>query len=134
MAIPPLQNKTAAPTDIPQSKAASKAFADYRTFLQLLVTQLKHQDPTKPVDPTQTVTQLATFSSLEQAVRTNDLLTALNQQSSLSQGATLIGRTITSADGSVSGKVASVKLEENGMTVSLTDGRRFQLAPGVSVA
>jgi flagellar basal-body rod modification protein FlgD len=37
-------------------------------FLQLLVAQLKNQDPTTPSDPTQFVGQLAQFSELEQVV------------------------------------------------------------------
>jgi flagellar basal-body rod modification protein FlgD len=41
-------------------------------FLQLLVTQLQHQDPTKPQDETQFIAQLATFSSLEQLTQIAD--------------------------------------------------------------
>lgn len=37
-------------------------------FLQLLVAQMKHQDPTNPTDSTTFVTQLAQFSQLEQIV------------------------------------------------------------------
>lgn len=37
-------------------------------FLQLLVAQIKNQDPTNPTDATTFVTQLAQFSSLEQLV------------------------------------------------------------------
>jgi flagellar basal-body rod modification protein FlgD len=103
-------------------------------FLQLLITELKNQDPTKPVDPTQTVTQLATFSSLEQAVKTNDLLTALNTQSTLSQGSSLIGRTITSADGRVSGLVQSITFGDSGLIANLSDGQTVQVGSGVSVA
>src|SRR5262245_45305366 len=40
--------------------------ANEQTFLQLLVAQLKNQDPANPADGTQFVTQLAQFSSLEQ--------------------------------------------------------------------
>jgi len=38
-------------------------------FLQLLVAQLKHQDPTSPSDPTQFVGELAQFSQLEQTIQ-----------------------------------------------------------------
>lgn len=37
-------------------------------FLQLLVAQIQHQDPTNPTDSTAFVTQLAQFSSLEQLI------------------------------------------------------------------
>ena len=44
------------------------------TFLQLLVTQIRNQDPLNPQDPTQFVTQLAQFSSLEQLLAMNNSL------------------------------------------------------------
>jgi flagellar basal-body rod modification protein FlgD len=40
-------------------------------FLQLLVAQLKNQDPTAPTDPTQFVGELAQFSELEQDISIN---------------------------------------------------------------
>ena len=40
-----------------------------QTFLLLLVTQMKNQDPLNPQDPTQFVSQLAEFSSLEQLLQ-----------------------------------------------------------------
>ncbi|MGJ0508734.1 MAG: flagellar hook assembly protein FlgD [Methylocystis sp.] len=123
-----LSSKTTASAD------ATKAAGDYKMFLQLLLTELKNQDPTKPVDPTQTVTQLATFSSLEQAVKTNDLLTSLNMAESLTQGSALIGRTIVSADGATSGAVTSVKLTDSGLVANLSDGRQLPLGSGVSIA
>jgi flagellar basal-body rod modification protein FlgD len=54
--------------------------ADFQTFLDMLTTQMQNQDPLNPADPTEFATQLATFSSVEQQVRTNELLVALGQQ------------------------------------------------------
>jgi len=50
------------PTTVP----ATSALASENVFLQLLVAQLKNQDPTAPADSLQFVTQLAQFSTLEQ--------------------------------------------------------------------
>jgi flagellar basal-body rod modification protein FlgD len=46
-------------------------------FLQLLVAQLKNQDPLNPTDSTQFVTQLAQFQQLEQSVNTGQDITAI---------------------------------------------------------
>lgn len=54
--------------------------SDFNTFLQMLTVQMKNQDPLNPVDSSDYAVQLATFSSVEQQVKTNDLLTALGAQ------------------------------------------------------
>jgi flagellar basal-body rod modification protein FlgD len=46
-------------------------------FLKLLVTQLTHQDPTKPMDNAEYITQLATFSQLEQLTKISDSVETL---------------------------------------------------------
>ena len=51
-----------------QQATGVNALANKTTFLNLLVAQLKNQDPLNPADGTQFVTQLAQFSQLEQAV------------------------------------------------------------------
>jgi flagellar basal-body rod modification protein FlgD len=56
------------------SSSATKATVNYNQFLQLLISEMQNQDPTNPMDPTQTVSQLATFSSVEQQVQTNKTL------------------------------------------------------------
>ena len=48
-------------------------------FLQLLVTQLKHQDPTKPQADGEFIAQLAQFSSLEQLTHIQQTLDAMSR-------------------------------------------------------
>lgn len=47
---------------------------DFNTFLKLLVTQLKNQDPLNPMEGTDFTAQIATFSQLEQQIQTNSNL------------------------------------------------------------
>jgi flagellar basal-body rod modification protein FlgD len=65
--------------------------ADYQTFLKMLTAQMQNQDPLNPVDSSEYAVQLATFSSVEQQVRTNDLLTQLVSGASGSNLADLAG-------------------------------------------
>ncbi|MCD1625055.1 MAG: flagellar hook capping FlgD N-terminal domain-containing protein [Paracoccaceae bacterium] len=54
--------------------------SDFETFLKMLTTQMKNQDPLNPMDSSDFAVQLATFSSVEQQVLTNDLLKGLSTQ------------------------------------------------------
>lgn len=126
-------------TAVQNARTASAAPVDrnannYNAFLQLLVTQLQHQDPLKPMDPTQTVTQLATFASVEQAMQTNSLLAALADNSALSQASALVGRTVTAPDGGPSGVVKSVMVANGGLIAILEDGKSVPLGPGVTIS
>ncbi|MEM7488827.1 MAG: flagellar hook capping FlgD N-terminal domain-containing protein [Pseudomonadota bacterium] len=71
-----ITDTTAAPqTSIPASQASGGALSsDFDTFLTLLTAQIRNQDPLEPSDSTEFVAQLATFSNVEQSVRTNELL------------------------------------------------------------
>jgi flagellar basal-body rod modification protein FlgD len=72
---PIASNSNPAPAPPPSSTGtAGLPAANEQMFLQLLVTQLKNQDPTNPVDGTQFVAQLAQFSQLEQMINMNSSL------------------------------------------------------------
>lgn len=73
-------NQVVSPALSPKSSFDS---TDFNTFLTMLTTQLKNQDPLNPVDSSDYAVQLATFSNVEQSVKTNDLLTKMNEQLSM---------------------------------------------------
>lgn len=100
MQTPPVTNaqfslQTGAPAkEKPQSTAELTAI-DFDNFLQLLTAQLRNQDPLEPLDSSDFVAQLASFSSVEQIVGTNQRLDAIAASlagGGISQYADWIGR------------------------------------------
>ena len=73
-------------------------------FLTLMITQLKNQDPMKPLDPSQYVGQLAQFSQVSGLAEMNKQITALSNSLRGNQvlgGAGLIGRTVVAPGNSI---------------------------------
>lgn len=64
----------------PTTSAKAGISADFDTFLKMMTTQMTNQDPLNPVNSSDFAVQLATFSSVEQQIKTNDLLGALGSQ------------------------------------------------------
>lgn len=105
----------------------------YDAFLKLLVAQMQNQDPTQPMDSTEFVSQLASFSSVEQGVKMNAKLDALITSIALNQADALIGKYISNFDGSVSGKVVSVQAFSDGAVAELEDGTLVMLEAGIKI-
>lgn len=112
----------------------SKNQVDYQTFLRLLVAQMKNQDPTKPMESTEYVAQLANFSNVEQAVRTNAKLDQILQVSAIAQAGSLVGKTLTSADGTVTGVIESIRIFDDGLIAVLEDGKELVVGGGVTIS
>ena len=76
--ISPAFASSAAPaaTDTAQKTTLN---SDFETFLKMLTVQMQNQDPLNPIESSEYAVQLATFSSVEQQVRTNDLLQAISR-------------------------------------------------------
>ncbi len=126
---------TSASTASSSSAATSAATVDYNSFLKLLVAELQNQDPTSPADPTQYMSQLASFSAVGQTVQTNTKLDTLLTSSALTQAESTVGRTVTSSDGTTSGVVQSVAIGTDGTgTATLVGGKTLVLGSGVTVS
>lgn len=95
--ISPFTSAPASGGTTPVAPPAANALisSDFTTFLKMLTTQLKHQDPLDPMDNSEYAVQLATFSGVEQQVKTNTLLESLAAQfgvAGLSQYAGWVGK------------------------------------------
>jgi flagellar basal-body rod modification protein FlgD len=73
------------------SRAGEAAAQDFDSFLRLLTAQLRNQDPLQPLDSTEFVAQLASFSTVEQLIRANETLEAFAEESRRSAFADWIG-------------------------------------------
>ena len=116
------------------ASTAAAASINFNDFLQMMIAEMKNQDPTNPSDPTQYLTQMAQFSNVQQGILTNTTLNSMLTTSSLDQAENLIGKSVTSADGTTSGTVQSVALSSSGTpTATLTSGTTLTLDNTVTV-
>jgi len=107
-------------------------------FLQLLVLQMKSQDPLNPMDNTDMIAQLAQFSALEAQTNLNESFETLSgnvDQLNFISGAQLLGRTVTGVDvdGEIlTGVVDSVHLDGSLVMLNV-DGKLMSMANVYSV-
>ncbi|OQX29024.1 MAG: flagellar hook assembly protein FlgD [Spirochaeta sp. LUC14_002_19_P3] len=83
---------------------------DKDDFLKILMTQLQHQDPSKPMEDREFIAQMAQFSSLEQMTNMSRQFTELSAAMKGSQALSLVGRNVEvlHGDESVTGLVEAV--------------------------
>ena len=72
---------------------------DKDDFMKILITQLTHQDPTKPMEDKAFIAQMAQFSTLEQMSNMSQEFTTLKSVMMSNQAYSLLGRNVTVADG-----------------------------------
>ncbi len=100
---------------------------DKNAFLKLLMTQLKYQDPTNPLDDKDFIAQLAQFSSLEEMQNMNEgfdkLANVLMMSSNFSKATSLLGHqvSIKTDDKEVTGIVQSIVNDGNNLKVKVND-------------
>jgi flagellar basal-body rod modification protein FlgD len=111
-------------TDKKASTVGAAASMGKDDFMKLLVAQLQNQDPMKPMDDKEFITQLAQFSSLEAIEKMTTTLDDLAGSQVLAQSATLIGKQVTAklADGTtVTGTVSQIRMVDHKPQVVVND-------------
>ncbi len=79
-------------------KIVSKSSLEEADFLTLLVTQLKTQDPTKPMDDKEFIGQMAQFTSLKQMSSVAENLTNFTKEFDFTKSVSLVGKDVTWVD------------------------------------
>jgi flagellar basal-body rod modification protein FlgD len=111
---------SSAASDIMANTALAKSGFSKQTFLELLVTQLKNQDPLDPQDSSQFVAELASFSSLEQMANMSASMETVLETSVTN----LIGKRATVADaaapsGYIPGTIEGIQYYSDGPAVKI---------------
>ncbi|HEV7228460.1 flagellar hook assembly protein FlgD [Brevundimonas sp.] len=109
-------------TPIGSAGSTQSAFGlDFQSLLRIILTQLTYQDPLKPVDNFQFVSQLAQFSQLQQSQTLNDQVNDLLVAQAANQATSLLGRTVDFSVGpeTRSGRVEAVSFSTGQPTVTI---------------
>lgn len=130
---------------ITSSASSLSSEISMQNFLTLFVTQLQNQNPLDPTDNTEFMSQLAQFSTLEQAQQQTKYLSDMSsigsaalQLDQISLASAFIGKTIKYSDSSsssetLSGVVEGVKLEEDGRVSFIINGESVSISNFVEV-
>lgn len=132
-AVAPLAYQSGTATAAANQSAAqstTNAFGlNFESLLKIILTQLTYQDPLKPMDNFQFVSQLAQFSQIQQGQVMTDKLGALVTSQTTFQATSLLGRQVdlpTNNSGSViSGTVKAISFQNGDprLTIQTSDGQ-----------
>lgn len=81
-------------------------------YMKLFMQELTYQDPLKPIDNREFMTQMAQFSALQQAKDTNENLEQQIKLLTVNQSVMLLGKSVQFNGGEASGKVVSINFPD----------------------
>lgn len=119
-------------TETPTQAAATPTL-DYNAFLHLLIAQMRNQDPMEPMQSSDYVAQLATFSQVEKTIQTNERIASLLNTNNLLLAESLVGKTVISSENNTGGIVVAAKVMSNGVMVLLDNGDEIMVGPGLII-
>ena len=116
------------------SKTTGTSELGQDAFLQLLMAQMKKQDPLNPTDSSQFMSQQAQFTQISELQKRNKSLASSNQ---IMQASSLIGKNVSLSDpnnteNTISGTVSEAKINSNGASV-VVNGNEYSINSILSV-
>lgn len=100
-------------------------------FINMMITQLEHQDPLQPTSSDQLLSQMSQIGQMQSSSQLQTTLSGLAQQNQIGAASALIGKTVQGVDSnqnSLSGIVTSVQVASTGVSLSLDNGHSLPLS------
>lgn len=106
------------------ARPTGKQTLDVDDFLKLLTVQLQTQDPMKPMEDTQFISQMASFTSLQEMRTLSKNFEIFSSGQRLSSAQDYLGKvvTLTTAEGDVTGEVTAIKLMDGAPRLMIGTG------------
>ncbi len=116
--------------------SAASARLKLDDLLRVLLTELTHQNPFKPVDNKDFMAQIAQFASLDSSLRLNTSIEQLIALQAVNQSVGLIGRLVSANtdQGVINGRVTSMSLAGGVPRMTITeDGGNGRVFPNIAI-
>ncbi|MDB5333759.1 MAG: flagellar hook capping protein [Phycisphaerales bacterium] len=133
MTTAPINNSTASSNQLQSTGFNLKP----QDFINLMVTQLQHQDPTQPASNSELLSQMSNIGQLESSTQLQTSLTSMTLQSSIGAASALIGKSVQGLDvnnNPIGGLVNSVQVQNNGVSLQLDNGQSLDLSRVTNIA
>lgn len=136
--VPPVTNPPVAPpantgTTQGGTSATEQFGLSFDSLLRIVLTQLTYQDPLKPMENFEFVSQLAQFSQIQQTQTMSDNIETLVRAQSTGQAAELLGKTVdlSAGAGTLTGRVVAVAFANGAptLTIETAEGRTIAGLP-----
>ncbi|MDB5173867.1 MAG: flagellar hook capping protein [Phycisphaerales bacterium] len=127
MTTAPINNTTSSPNQLQNTKFNLKP----QDFINMMVTQLQHQDPTQPASNSELLSQMSNIGQLESSTQLQTSLASMTLQNSIGAASSLIGKSVKGLDvnnNPIKGLVNSVQVQNNGVALQLDNGQSLDLA------
>ncbi len=106
-------------------------------FINMMMTQLEHQDPLNPTTSDQLMAQMSQIGQLQSTSQLQTTLTGLATQTQIGAASSLMGKQVTGIDADknpVTGVVATVQVTSTGVNLQLKDGSTLALSNVSSIS
>src|SRR5438874_3566463 len=128
---------TAPGNQLPASAQKNTFSLKAQDFIKMMVTQLQNQDPLEPTKNQDLLAQMSQIGQLQSTTTMQDALQGMMLQNQIGSAANLIGKTVEGLDdanNTVSGLVNSVKVQSDGVSLELDNGKSLALKRVTSIA